>query len=64
LVAAQSLVVPWPHLVPVKAFPGEWITNQICKESASASRVSGKFDYLNPPFPDSKRMAWEFFPDN
>jgi hypothetical protein len=26
--------------------------------------MSGKLDYLNPPFPDSKSMAWQFFTDD
>jgi hypothetical protein len=33
-------------------------------QSLSASQVSGKFDYLNPPFPDSKSMTWEFLTDD
>jgi hypothetical protein len=52
---------PWPHLVPHQIVPGERITNQVCKESPSASPISGKFDYISATFPDSKSMTWGFF---
>jgi hypothetical protein len=55
---------PWPHRAPAKSFPGERITNQVCKESPSARQVSGKFDCPNVAFSDSISVTWEFFTDD
>jgi hypothetical protein len=55
---------PWPHRVLRQAFQSQRITNQVCKESPFACLLSGKFDCLNAPFPDSKSMTWEFFTDD
>src|SRR5882762_9135633 len=52
---------PWPHLVPRQS-----ISRRVNHESNLQGiplRIPGfrQFDYLNPPLPDSKSMAWEFF---
>jgi hypothetical protein len=43
---------------------GQRITNSICKEYPFEPPLSGKFDFNNAVFYDSKSTAWAFFTDD